>query len=171
MTKSLETMQSDKRNKRLCSFLSVVLVALMLLSSAFFCVGARENSWGLTVTTADGVGYFYSVGAGGYARRAWSTIRQNCFLTCKKLADTFNSSITEFYNDQNVIWILEYLYNNNAQNEAVEFGNRWNTFNKRVTDFINETALLVGYGDSVPRVNGAEVTVDQYQSLHSRLSE
>ena len=171
MTKSLETMQSDKRNKRLCSVLSVLLVALMLFSSALFCVAARDNSWGLNVSTADGVGYFYSVGAGGYARRTWSTIRQNCFLQCKKLADTFNSSITEFYNDQNVIWILEYFYDNNAQNEAVEFGNRWNTFNKRVTDFINETALLVGYGDSVPRVNGAEVTVDQYQSLHSRLSE
>jgi len=171
MTKSLETMQSDKRNKRLCSFLSVVLVALMLLSSAFFCVGARENGWGLTVTTADGVGYFYSAGAGGYPRRAWSTIRQNCFLTCKKLADTFNSSITEFYDEQNVIWIMEYFYDHNAQNEAVEFGNRWNTFNKRVTDFINETAMLVGTGDSVPHVNGVEVTVDQYQSLHPRLSE
>jgi len=171
MTKSLETMQSDKRNKRLCSFLSVVLVALMLLSSAFFCVGAIENSWGLTVTTADGVSYFYSAGAGGYARRAWSTIRQNCFLTCKKLADTFNSSITEFYDEQNVIWIMEYFYDHNAQNEAVEFGNRWNTFNKRVTDFINETAMLVGTGDSVPHVNGVEVTVDQYQSLHTRLSE
>ena len=66
---------------------------------------------------------------------------------------------------------MEYFYDHNAQNEAVEFGNRWNTFNKRVTDFINETAMLVGTGDSVPHVNGVEVTVDQYQSLHTRLSE
>ena len=147
-----------------------MLVTFMCLSTALFCVSARTNSWNLIVSQAEGSEYFYAVGNGGSAKPQWSVIRQNCFIICKRLTTSFNSCITEFDDDLNIIKILEWFYDNGQASYAVELGTKWNTFNAHVTNFINETAELVGYGESVPTVNGKEVTVEQYQNLYSRIN-
>ena len=170
MTKNINTMQISKRNKRLCKVLTTILVVFMFLSSALFCVSARTNSWNLVVSQAEGNEYFYSVGNGGAPKHEWSVIRQNCFIICKRLSTTFNQSIVEYDDDLNIIKILEWFYDNGQASYAVELGTKWNTFNSHVTNYINETAELVGYGESVPTVNGKEVTVEQYQNLYSRIN-
>lgn len=170
MIKNINTVQINKQNKKLCKILSVILVIFMFLSSAFFCVAARSNDWGLVVSQANGVGYFYSVGYGGSPRPQWTSIRQNCFIICKRLALTFNDAITEYSPELNVIDILEYYYNNQQSTYAVQLGTKWNVFNAHVTNFINETSELVGYSDSLPTINGKEVTVEQYQNLYSRIT-
>ena len=147
-----------------------MLVIFMFLSTALLTVSARTNSWNLNVSQADGSDYFYSVGYGGSPRPQWSVVRQNCFILCKRLTTAFNSCITEYDDDLNVIKILEWLYENGQASNAVELGTKWNVFNAHVTNFINETSELVGYSDSVPTVNGKEVTVEQYQNLYSRIN-
>ena len=170
MKNTIYTQQQIRKNKRLCKILSVMLVTFMCLSTALFCVSARTNSWNLIVSQAEGSDYFYAVGNGGSAKPQWSVIRQNCFIICKRLTTSFNSCITEFDDDLNIIKILEWFYDNGQASYAVELGTKWNTFNSHVTNFINETAELVGYGESVPTVNGKEVTVEQYQNLYSRIN-
>ena len=170
MTKNINTMQISKRNRRLCKVLTTILVVFMFLSSVLFCVSARTNSWNLVVSQAEGNEYFYSVGNGGAPKHEWSVIRQNCFIICKRLSTTFNQSIVEYDDDLNIIKILEWFYDNGQASYAVELGTKWNTFNSHVTNYINETAELVGYGESVPTVNGKEVTVEQYQNLYSRIN-
>ena len=170
MKNTIYTQQQIRKNKRLCKILSVMLVTFMCLSTALFCVSARTNSWNLIVSQAEGSDYFYAVGNGGSAKPQWSVIRQNCFIICKRLTTSFNSCITEFDDDLNIIKILEWFYDNGQASYAVELGTKWNTFNAHVTNFINETAELVGYGESVPTVNGKEVTVEQYQNLYSRIN-
>ena len=147
-----------------------MLVIFMFLSTALLTVSARTNSWNLNVSQADGSEYFYSVGYGGSPRPQWSVVRQNCFILCKRLTTAFNSCITEYDDDLNIIKILEWLYDNGQASNAVELGTKWNVFNAHVTNFINETSELVGYSDSVPTVNGKEVTVEQYQNLYSRIN-
>ena len=170
MKNTIYTQQQIRKNKRLCKILSVMLVTFMCLSTALFCVSARTNSWNLIVSQAEGSDYFYAVGNGGSAKPQWSVIRQNCFIICKRLTTSFNSCITEFDDDLNIIKILEWFYDNGQASYAVELGTKWNTFNAHVTNFINETAELVGYGESVPTVNDKEVTVEQYQNLYSRIN-
>ena len=170
MKNNIYTQQQIKKNRRLCKVLSAMLVIFMFLSTALLTVSARTNSWNLNVSQADGSEYFYSVGYGGSPRPQWSVVRQNCFILCKRLTTAFNSCITEYDDDLNVIKILEWLYDNGQASNAVELGTKWNVFNAHVTNFINETSELVGYSDSVPTVNGKEVTVEQYQNLYSRIN-
>ena len=170
MTRNINTMQINKRNRRLCKVLSAILVTFMGLSMALFCVSARTNSWNLIVSQAEGSDYFYAVGNGGSAKPQWSVVRQNCFIICKRLTTAFNQCITEYDDDLNIIKILEWFYDNGQASYAVELGTKWNVFNSHVTNYINETAELVGYGESVPTVNGKEVTVEQYQNLYSRIN-
>ncbi len=171
MVQSINSVKIEKRNRRLCKVLSVILVLFMLLSSAFFCVAARSNAWGLVVSQADGMDYFYRPGYGGGTNPNWSIVRQNCFIICKRLAYTFNDSVTAYSDDLNVISILNYFYNNRQYDYAIEMGTKWNSFNAHVTNFINETAELVGTGDAVPVVDGKKVTVEQYQNLYSRIAK
>ena len=170
MKNNIYTQQQIKKNRRLCKVLSAMLVIFMFLSTALLTVSARTNSWNLNVSQADGSEYFYSVGYGGSPRPQWSVVRQNCFILCKRLTTAFNSCITEYDDDLNIIKILEWLYDNGQASNAVELGTKWNVFNAHVTNFINETSELVGYSDSVPTVNGKEVTVEQYQNHYSRIN-
>ena len=170
MRNTIYTQKQMKKNKRLCKILSALLVIFMCLSTALFSVSARTNSWNLNVSQAEGMEYFYAGGIGGSPRHEWSVVRQNCFIICKRLASSFNQCITEFDENLNVIHILEWFYDNGQASYAVELGTKWNVYNSHVTNFINETAELVGYGEAVPKVNGKDVTVEQYQGLYSRIN-
>lgn len=172
MTRNINAMQTSKRNRRLCKVLTIILVFLMFLSSVFIVVSAATNSWGVVTSQVDS-GYFYVGGHGGSPNYGWSIIRQRCFLNCKSLVNKFNGYITAVGPSSNVITMLEYLYSHNVVNDAVKLRNQWNTFYAHMIDFISDTRQLVGYADStvIPKVNGKEVTTDQYQTLYNQISE
>lgn len=175
---NLSLINQQKKNKRLCRILAVIIVALMFISSSFMVASAavsqdaelgRSNSWGLVIEQVD-IGYFNSVEQSGFDKSNWSIIRQRCYLNCKTLARTFNNFIVETNYNKNIIKQLEYCYQHGRSGEAVTFGNKWNTIHVHVIDAINDTRQLVGYGTSIPTVNGEEVTTEQYQNLYSIIS-
>ena len=179
MYKNIELIKQQKCNKRLSRILAIILVSLILLSSSFMVVsaaasnesdiGAQSVSWGL-VTSQISSDYFYGVGYGGGANPSWSVIRQRCFLYCNSLVTAFNRCVVETNINYNVISQLDYCYKRGYYNEAVSLGNRWNKTYTHVVDAIHDTQQLCGYGDSVPKVNGEEVTTEQYQNLYSLIS-
>lgn len=176
---NLSLINQQKKNKRLCKALAVILVVLMFISSSFMVVSAaasedaelgRSNDWGLVIEQVNS-DYFYSVEHSGFDRSRWSIIRQRCYLMCKTLVRTHNDFIIETNFNKNIIKQLEYCYQHGHSDEAVIFGNKWNTIHVHVIDAINDTRQLVGYGESLPNVNGKEVTTEQYQNLYSSLCE
>lgn len=176
---NLSLINQQKKNKRLCKALAVILVVLMFISSSLMVVSAaasedaelgRSNDWGLVIEQVNS-DYFHSVEQSGFDISRWSIIRQRCYLICKTLARTHNDFIVETNFNKNIIKQLEYCYQHGHSGEAVTFGNKWNTIHVHVIDAINDTRQLVGYGDSLPTVNGEEVTTEQYQTLYSLISK
>ena len=167
----ISIMQQSKNHKRLCKVLSVILVAFMCLSSVFMCVSAAAtNNWNL-ITERISENYFYEVGYGGGSNPSWSIIRQRCFLNCKTLVDTFNRYLESPNASSNIVMQLEYFYNNGGSGEAVSYGTEWNVHYSHIVDLVNDTRQLVGYSNSVPQINGKEVTVDQYQGLFNQIQD
>ena len=170
MQKNLRLMKQEKRNKRLCKWLSVVMVILMLFSSALLSVSAAYNSWGLDTSQAD-IDYFYAVGYGGSPYPAWSVIRQKCFNRCKDLVNAFNRCVVDTNENFNMIAELEYCYSNGCSNEAADIGNRWNILKANINDLVEETSQLVGHSGTVPTLNGGPVTTEQYQNLFNEITK
>lgn len=171
MNKNLRDSEQLKRNRRLCKVLSVILVVLMCFSSVFMVVAARTTAWNLQISQVS-TDYFVSIGFGGSPNYEWSIIRQRCFLYCKDLIRTYNDYTTNRDINFNLVKELDYCYNNGYSSEAVSIGNRWNTIYYHVIDALNDTKQLVGYGSAaLPKINGKEVTVDQYQNLYNTISK
>ena len=177
MQNNLRIIGQQKQNKRLCRFLSVIIVVLILMSSAMMAVsaaiteeselGAREHRFGLSIDQID-QSYFYLVDHSGVDKRKWSVIRQRCYYNCKSLVNTLNSFIVDTNFNKNIIKQIEYCYDHGHSSEAVDFGNKWNIIYVHVSDALNDTAQLVGHSESsIPVVNGEEVTTEQYQNLYS----
>lgn len=169
MQNNLRLMKQEKRNKRLCKWLSVLMVILMLFSSALLSVSAY-NSWGLDTSQAD-LDYFYAVGYGGSPYPAWSVIRQKCFNRCKDLVNAFNRCVVDTNENFNMIAELEYCYSNGCSNEAADIGNRWNILKANINDLVEETSQLVGHSGTVPTLNGGAVTTEQYQNLFNEITK
>lgn len=159
--------QQQRKNKRLCKILSVILVILMALTAVLYSASAA-TSWGLQNSQVS-TGYFYAIGYGGSANYNWSIIRQRCFLQCKSLAEAYNRLVVDTSMNYNTVKQLDYCYNHGYSNQAVSLGNRWNNIYVNIIDSISDCAQLCGYGDSPQKVNNKEVTVDQYQLLYDQL--
>lgn len=171
MKNNLKTRQIQRRNKRLCKVLSVILVVLMMISSVIMCVSAASTSWGLETSQIDN-SYFYSVGFGGGADSSWSVIRQRCFLNCETLVHQFNSYVVNYDVNFNVIKQLNYCYNRGYRNEALSIATKWNTLRLKIIDTVTECTQIVGYsGSAIPYINGEQVTIIQYQNYYSAITK
>lgn len=175
MQNNLRIIGQQKQNKRLCRFLSVIIVVLILMSSAMMAVSAAiteeselgEHRFGLVVKQVD-PGYFYSVDHSGINKDNWSIIRQRCYYSCQSLVTAFNNYIIETNYNKNIIKQIEYCYDHGYSTEAVDLGSKYNRIRTHVSDALNDTQQLVGYSESsIPVVNGEEVTTEQYQNLYS----
>lgn len=175
MQNNLRIIGQQKQNKRLCRFLSVIIVVLILMSSAMMAVSAAiteeselgEHRFGLVVKQVD-PGYFYSVDHSGINKDNWSIIRQRCYYSCQSLVTAFNNYIIETNYNKNIIKQIEYCYDHGYSTEAADLGSKYNLIRTHVSDALNDTKQLVGYSESsIPVVNGEEVTTEQYQNLYS----
>lgn len=159
----------EKRNKHLCKILSIILVVLMLLSSASFLIAS-----GLSVSSQRiGMTYYYTVGNhDGRPDYSWSSIRQNCFINCQMLVSTYNYLIDSVEEQNNIARIFAYLESHGGDSEKLaNYANTWNTFFSHICSCQSDTELLCSNISAVPVVNGKEVTVDQYQNLYSKITE
>lgn len=175
MQNNLRIIGQQKQNKRLCRFLSLIIVVLILMSSAMMAVSAAiteeselgEHRFGLVVKQVD-PGYFYSVDHSGINKDNWSIIRQRCYYSCQSLVTAFNNYIIETNYNKNIIKQIEYCYDHGYSTEAADLGSKYNLIRTHVSDALNDTKQLVGYSESsIPVVNGEEVTTEQYQNLYS----
>lgn len=144
MIKSIKTIQSDKKHRLKFKVLSVISILIIALSAVNIPVYAANNSWGLNTSQID-MGYFYNGGSSFPSGKVTSI--QNAWNAAYSLASTFNYRVVDTYISGNMIDQMEFLYQNGYSDEAVAFGNRWNTIKFEIESLIVDTESIC-YGNS-----------------------
>lgn len=175
MQNNLNALKQDKRNKRLCKVLSVVFVVFMILSTVMTSVSAATNVWGVE-TSQINRDYFYSLGLGGTScYSSWYIVRQRCFYTALKLANSFNGYVVDTDINGNAVRQLNTCYAAHLKNEANPLRDRWNNLRYQIQECMTDTSNLCGASEGVRYLidgdSSKAVTVEQYQLLLSELNQ
>lgn len=162
--KNLSTMKKAKQTRR--KLISVAFIIMILLSISSVTAFARTNSWNLNVSQVD-ASYFHRF----IDRNDWSEVRNRCYVDAQKLCERFNQYVVETNSEKNVIYQLEYIYDNYNQTVAVNYGTDWNNLNEGITVLLRDVEQLCGGGSAIPIVNGQELTTEAYQNMIADIAE
>lgn len=168
MIRSIKTIQSDKKHRFKFKVLSVISILIIALSAVNIPVYAANNSWGLNTSQID-MGYFYKGGSSFPSGKVTSI--QNAWNAAYSLASTFNYRVVDTYISGNMIKQMEFLYQNGYSDEAVAFGNRWNTIKFEIESLIVDTESICARNSRNEGQNLYNQLMDKQSKLQTLISD